>query len=89
MQKQAPGNGPDEDGIRLLKTKGLRFHNAHLKSKRRRHPRCGFCDKGVGSIIETIKVEEPEPELDADNRTDEERDAASASSRWWAGEEDS
>lgn len=83
MQKEENSNGSNESPVRVLNSRALLFHNAHLKSVRRRDPKCGFCQTGVGAIVKEVERPEPEPELDKDNRDNEERDSAFTPRSLW------
>ena len=86
MQEKAAQSVPDEGPVRVLNTRGLLLHHAHLRREPAKVlPSCGICTSGMGSIVTTLekKVVESKPVVDEGDGTNKEGDSTSPpASRW-------
>jgi len=84
MSTETISSDENEDDVRILDSRGILAHYAHLRSQPgRKDKRCGFCSYGVGAVVKVVEIEEPKPELVEGDRADEEKDAASSPDRGW------
>jgi len=84
MQKQINQSSENEDGVRVLSTRKLLAHYAHLKTGRGAWPQgCGVCKDGVDGAVTVIEKEKPKLVVDKGDRGDEERDPAPSPSSGW------
>lgn len=73
-------SGENAYGIRLLNSRALLLHNAHVQDGLKRDERCGFCSNAVPGVITTIEVQRKQPPdgVVQSGGADEKDDAASA-----------
>lgn len=87
MQKETVKPDENEDDLRVLSSRGILAHYAHIKSQPgRTDERCGFCRSGVGAVITVVEREKSAAELAESDRVDKEKDAASTSDSWRVGD---
>lgn len=61
---------------RVLDSRSMLSHHAHVKIGRRRDPRCTFCGGGLDAVVKEVQTDGPGgPRVVEDPRSDEERPA--------------
>lgn len=76
MSRQARWIGQSGSGVRMLDSSAMLFHHTHLKEGKGTHKRCRVCRPRLAQI--SAEGTRQDKKLDAGDRVDEARSAASA-----------
>ncbi len=71
-----------EGDHRVLHFGAVRVHNNHLQSGRTSSRGCPVCSEGLEGFMPSVPSVEVNPEVDASNGGDEERDPTPSSGSW-------
>lgn len=78
MSTQSGGEVSYDGGIRVLDTRAVLFHNAHVKVGTRFKPGCGLCPGQMEADAGVLTVKVPDGGVDKSSRSDPSEPATSA-----------
>lgn len=83
MQRPETGGSEEKDVVRVLDSRAVLSHYAHVQAGRRSSVGCGWCQKGMAGISSEAEIEVPTDSVVPDSGTDKKEDAALPPPRGW------